>query len=139
MSRILTALLLILLPVGGAVAVEWAPENLAVYSNVCVHRQTGDLLGTRIALLRFADATYVYVQIAEGELETPQVIKLSDDPWKTSHLQFVMMGDGAPRVFRGALSSNALSGNFEEAGLNTIGHPVTRLPRSTEKYFPECR
>jgi hypothetical protein len=137
MSRFLNVLLLsVSLPVCAAAA-DRSPDNFVVYSNVCVHRETGDFLGTRIALLHFADGAYALVQTAEGELGAPDVIKLSDDPWKTSRLRFV--ATDSRKIFRGTLSPAALDGNFDEAGLNSSGHAVTRMPRSTEKFFPECR
>lgn len=129
-------LLLILLPVCAAAA-EHLPDSFVVYSDVCVHRETGDFLGTRIALLRFADGADVLVQVGEGELGVPEVIKLTDDPWKTQRLRFAMTG--SQKLFRGVLSPAAVSGNFDEAGLNSLGHRVTQLPRSAEKLFPECR
>ena len=138
MLRGLSALLLLMLmPASGAFAMDRLPESFVVYSNVCVHRETGDLLGTRIALLRFSDGAYVLVQSAEGELEAPDTIKLAEDPWKTSRLRFAMTG--SQKIFHGTLSPGALSGNFDEAGLNSLGRPVKALPRSAEKFFPECR
>jgi hypothetical protein len=137
MARFLKVLLLLIFLPVCAPAAEHPSDSFVVYSNVCVHRETGDFLGTRIALLRFADGAYVLVQVGEGELSAPEVIKLTDDPWRTQRLRFALTG--SPKVFRGTLSPAALSGNFDEAGLNAVGRPVTQLPRSTDRFFPECR
>lgn len=114
-----------------------AAESFAVYSDVCLHRETGDLLGTRIALMRFADATYVFVQIAEGQLEEPLVSEMSGDPARTGRLEFKLADGGTPISFRGKISDGAVIGRFEPTALGRVFH--LRRVRMPETHFPECR
>ncbi|WP_063702459.1 hypothetical protein [Bradyrhizobium centrolobii] len=40
-------------------------SGVTVYSDICYHAEAGDLLGTRVVLLRLKGGDYVVYQIAE--------------------------------------------------------------------------
>lgn len=73
MIRIATVLMTVLL-VAGAGAAPATPFTL--YSDVCYHRESGDILGTRIGILRLPEGRYLYLQFAEGDFVAPQMIML---------------------------------------------------------------
>src|SRR5690348_27733 len=77
--------ILLFLALGMATSVQAAraegiadAPGLALYSDACVHPESGDLLGARIGILRLnrGHEVYFFYQEAAGEWEKPQVIEL---------------------------------------------------------------
>lgn len=68
------ALALALLP--GVAVGKGAPEHAPTYSNVCMHPESGDLLGLEISFVGGADGGYAVVQRYEGEATAPEVLKI---------------------------------------------------------------
>ena len=68
------ALALLLLP--GAAAGAGAPNHAPTYSNVCMHPESGDLLGLEVSFVGGADGGYAVVQRYEGEATAPEVMKI---------------------------------------------------------------
>ncbi|AWH28967.1 hypothetical protein [Stenotrophomonas sp. YAU14A_MKIMI4_1] len=53
-----------------------APNHAPTYSNVCMHPESGDLLGLEISFVGGADGGYAVVQRYEGEATAPEVMKI---------------------------------------------------------------
>ncbi|AWH21252.1 hypothetical protein [Stenotrophomonas sp. ZAC14D2_NAIMI4_6] len=53
-----------------------APKGAPTYSNVCMHPESGDLLGLEISFVGGADGGYAVVQRYEGEATAPEVMKI---------------------------------------------------------------
>ncbi|WP_156179579.1 hypothetical protein [Bradyrhizobium sp. LTSPM299] len=121
------------------------PEDsgFAIYSDVCYHPAEGDLLGTRVVLLRLKDADYVVYQMAEGELGKPQIGTATVDPKKGDILFKVAAGDSNEPVatFRGKIAAQALTGSFDNSNwTNRKGEKTFRLPRivGRQQSYPVC-
>lgn len=76
------SLWLVLLAASLLNATELAAEDLrpptltGTYSDVCVHPESGDLLGTELSFIRSGDVTYVLLQPYEGEAGVPELLKV---------------------------------------------------------------
>ncbi|GEM_PF-768318 len=67
-----------LLPAAGLAAEDRRPPALTgTYSDVCVHPESGDLLGTELSFTRSGDVTYVLMQIYEGEAVPPELLTVT--------------------------------------------------------------
>ncbi|WP_312253163.1 hypothetical protein [Stenotrophomonas sp.] len=67
-------LALALLP--GVAVGAGAPNHAPTYSNVCMHPESGDLLGLEISFVGGVDGGYALVQRYEGEATAPEVMKI---------------------------------------------------------------
>ncbi len=124
----------------------WRPREkkseILVYSDVCIHDESGDLLGTRIVVLRFPEGDYVHFQLAEGVLLTPEVAKadISEDG---TRIRFHVSGPRDKSVaFDGRMTAKSLIGNFEQGGWEGLsGDAIFNLPRVDigQVGFPECK
>jgi hypothetical protein len=87
-------------------------SEVRVYSSVCVHPESGDLLGARLVLLRFAEHDYAVFQLAQGQMgPTDTSIAEVSDKLK---ITFDATGaDDKPVTFRGTLADATLSGKFD--------------------------
>lgn len=68
------ALALWLLP--GAATGAGNPKQAPTYSNVCMHPESGDLLGLEVSFVGGAQGGYALVQRYEGEAIAPEVMKI---------------------------------------------------------------
>jgi hypothetical protein len=136
MRNIILGLLFAAVTPGAAIA-----DSMTLYSDVCWHRDAGDLLGYRIATLRLPDATYVLFQAAEGQWTDPSIGKASADALRHGKLVFSVMDGGKPVSFRGAITEKTVTGRFD--GLYGLkGEPLTvHLSRvsASSKAAPNCR
>jgi hypothetical protein len=119
----------------------WQPEKDAVlvYSDVCIHGETGDMLGDRVVVLRFADGDYAYIQTAEGVMQPPQISKATIS--NNVDIKFSVSGPNkAIAIFRGKLAEDALSGTFTNNWKSRSGTSLFRLPRIVDRQnrLPEC-
>ena len=119
-----------------------AAPGFTLYSDVCYHREGGDVLGTRIGILRLPEASYLYLQFAQGDFEAPQMIKLGPDDLKAGRLTFSaqILTKGRGSTFHGHITDLALTGAFDNApGPSGNGH--LNLPRIAldKKGFPDCK
>ena len=112
--------------------------SMTVYSDICMHEETGDLLGTRVALLKLPDATYVFFQLAEGELSPPVIGKLLQ---RGETIAFEVDLYGKTLKFIGTLTNTAITARLSNNGLSPSGSEVFRLPRirDTTASIPRCR
>jgi hypothetical protein len=118
---------LFIAPVLAASAGSQPSEVFALYSNLCLHRQSGDLLGTRVALLRLGDGAYAMYQESEGWPGKPLMVKLDPGLLKKSKLDFqVSMEGGESRIVRGDVTGNVLV--LTSGGLR-MNEKILRLPR----------
>lgn len=72
--KLLCMLVLAVLP--GVAVGEGATKHAPTYSNVCMHPESGDLLGLEISFVGGANAGYAVVQRYEGEATAPEVMKI---------------------------------------------------------------
>jgi hypothetical protein len=56
-----------------SVAAQERRDVMAIYSDVCRHADSGDLLGDRIFLFKSQDRLYVMLQAAEGVFTQPNL------------------------------------------------------------------
>jgi hypothetical protein len=125
-----------------AVAASGKNSEILVYSDVCIHADTGDLLGTRIVLLRFPEGDYVYFQLAEGVMLIPELTK-AETREDGMRIRFRAPGPKNKLVtFDGQITDKKLTGTFEQEGWKNIsGDAMFNLPRVDIGYvgFPLCK
>lgn len=114
--------------------------GFTLYSDVCHHRESGDILGTRIGLLKLPEASYVYLQSAEGVFMPPQLIKLGPDDLKGGRLAFSaqILAKGPPSSFHGRITDAALTGTFDNTLPSDERHLNLRRIASGKKGLPDC-
>jgi hypothetical protein len=138
MRRIIVVLALYLLPgIPGAAATD----SLALYSDACWHVEAGDLLGTRIGVIRLSDDTYVFAQEAGGDWNQPFIAKATAADLKHGRLTFTISDSGKPVSFHGTISEKMVTGQFDGwqdfNGKPLVVH-LSRVPAS-KKGVPDCR
>jgi hypothetical protein len=136
----LLAIMVGLLPCSIAAGKE-SRTGFKFYSDVCLHRETGDLLGTRIGVMTLPDGIYIFFQEAEGQLEEPQTFKLARNALTGSKLSFSLTDSAGQRTFVGTISEAAINGRFTDGGVGPKGNGRYDLKRVAlpESGFPECR
>jgi|SoiMethySBSTD1v2_1073268.scaffolds.fasta_scaffold43962_1 hypothetical protein len=115
--------------------------NVTVYSDICIHSDSGDLLGARILVMRFREGDYVLFQMAEGVIEAPQIGKANIDS-KTGDIVFrIPESDKLVVTFRGKINDQALTGAFDNHWVSGSGEKIFRLPKliGRQQSFPTCR
>ena len=119
------------------------PEpGFTLYSDVCYHREGGDVLGTRMGILRLPEASYLYLQFAQGDFEAPQMIKLGPDDLKAGRLTFSaqILAKGPGSTFHGRITGMAVTGAFDNVpGLSRGGHLNLSRIVPDKKGFPDCK
>jgi hypothetical protein len=74
----------------GPVSAATAPMVVRLYSDMCVHPESGDLLGTRIMLLDLNDGPYLIFQEAEGAMGMPEIVRLERGALEGKALNFAV-------------------------------------------------
>lgn len=93
-----------------------------LYSDLCLHRQSGDVLGTRIGFLNIRGGTYIFYQASAGELEAPQIMPLPDGQLaKSQFLRFSAKTFSGTDQFSGVVTPQAIDGNFQGAKTDDFG------------------
>lgn len=102
---------LLLLACAGAQAGKGLPRyGVAVYSDLCVDGESGEMGGQRISLHRFAEADIVMYEFTAGSLSWPLVANQVSLDSKTGIFSFSIQGaDYEERVINGRLSRDGLS------------------------------
>jgi len=116
-------------------------DNFALYSDACWHKEAGDLLGTRIGIVRLSDAPYVFLQAAGGDWNAPFIAKASAKDLKQGTLVFSISDGGKSVSFRGTITEKTVTGLFN-GWFGDKGKPLTvRLSRVpvAKKGAPDCR
>ena len=117
-----------------------ADDSFSLYSDACWHAQAGDLVGSRIGILRLSDAAYVFLQAAEGDWNAPSVGKLSAADLKQGKLVFAVSDGGKPVSFRGTVTEKTIAGQFN-GWFGNNGKPlVVQLSRTpaSKKGVSDC-
>ncbi|HEY2009537.1 MAG TPA: hypothetical protein VGH23_11140 [Rhizomicrobium sp.] len=126
---------------GSASAAPARPFTL--YSDVCYNREGGDVLGTRIGILRLPEASYLYLQFAQGDFEAPQMIKLGPGDLNGGRLTFSaqIVAKGPQSVFHGRVTDAMLMGAFDDHAQGPSGNARFNLRQSPpdKKGFPDCK
>jgi hypothetical protein len=84
---------------------------VTIYSNVCYHEESGDLIGELIMILRQYGDTYVVYQQAEGILTEQQPIKAKVEGDRID-IEFAEDTPGYVVTFSGKLTDKAIVGRF---------------------------
>ena len=115
--------------------------GLRLYSDMCIHPESGDLLGTRIAVFDLGDASYVTFQEAEGVMGKPETVRLAPDDLRGSALSFVLESGGKRERFQGAITEGSIAGKFDDGRAGPTLNPVFQLKRVSKivKGFAVCR
>jgi|SRR5581483_10468744 len=141
MRRLLPFLVMIgLMPCGVAMG-QSAPPGFAFYSDVCYNSQGGDLLGTRIGVMKLRDAVYLFYQDAEGIFGEPQIIALPPHALAGGKLSFTIADFPDPSTFVGTISDRAIKVRLTNGGVGPKGTGVFNLKREAlpeEGRFPAC-
>lgn len=98
-------------------------DPVAAFSNLCVHSETGDVLGRRLVVMRFGHETYVVFQQGEGGLLDPEFTR-ADLNAKTGALSFGLK-EPSPLKIKGKLTNTAFT--YIDSGSKTV------LPRVTSE------
>jgi hypothetical protein len=116
-----------------SVAAEAPRKTVAVYSNVCFHAQSGDILGERVFLFRVRDGFQVLFQEAIGEMQLPILEKalVSGDQIR---VELHRRSEG-PSIFVGSITPETITGSY----LNGDGRRITLTRQHEEENgFPNC-
>lgn len=90
----------------------WAASDggrIVVFSSLCVHPESGDIIGDRVILMEFPEGSYVLYQSGNGVVESysGNAIVISEN-----FLKFSVIIDDEDYIFTGKMRKNSLSGNF---------------------------
>jgi hypothetical protein len=115
--------------------------GFTLYSDVCYHRESGDILGTRIGILKLPEASYLYLQSAQGAFTPPQLIKLEPGDLKDGRLTFStrILLKGPQSSFHGRVTDAALTGTFDNALPFDERRLNLRRISPDKKRFPDCK
>ncbi len=94
------------------------PTLTGTYSDVCVHPESGDLLGTELSFIRSGDVTYVLMQPYEGEAGVPELLKV-----RSSGSRMYVHSEAAGDVLSLELRDEVLVGVWLDG---QMGAPVQR-------------
>jgi hypothetical protein len=94
---------------------ERVDNGIDVYSSLCLHDESGDVLGMRITLARYPEETYVWFQDSEGWPEIGQIVPADLDK-KSGKIHFKLaLQDKTSVGFVGQISATQLAGSFDRA------------------------
>lgn len=118
-----------------------APEpGFTLYSDVCYHRDSGDILGTRMGILRLPEASYLYLQFAEGDFTPPQLVKLDRQGDRLS-FSAQILAKGPMSVFHGRITGAMPTGAFDDHAQAPSGKTRfdLRMTSAGKKGFSNCK
>ena len=140
MRHIIAVLALYLLP---GIPLAAAADSLAVYSNVCINKDSGDLNGIRIVVLRLGDASYLAMQQASGiSFEEMDLKKISPDELSKGKISFPYEYQKRSAPFSGTISEKAITGTFDDKSfMKDYGWKTIQLRRvsPSQKTYGDCR
>jgi len=113
--------------------------RIMLYSNICLHGESGDLLGTRLGFLHLADGSYAFYQEVEGWPNKTQMVKLEPEQFQKSRFSFrVDTGDKVLTEVEGRVVEGAAL--LSSGGLRNHNEKILRLKRvSFPEKVPACR
>lgn len=119
-------------------AVTHAEEMVFIYSDICQHGETGDLLGDRVIIIRSEEQDYVVLQTAEGVAMPPSLGEANIDGGKFKF--FVTSYSEPPITFVGEISPTNITGTFSNGRTDRLGHQKFNLTRQPNKMVvpPRC-
>ena len=107
-------------------------EPAAIYSSVCVHPETGDLLGFRVVVMHFPDTTYIMFQAAEGSMDPPELTEAT----LYGHTVAFALRKSLRGSFSGTITEKSLRGQLRVAS----AQEALNLPRQLRiAPIPICR
>jgi hypothetical protein len=110
-------------------------EMVTIYSNVCYHEESGDLIGELILILRQYSETYVVYQEASGILTAPEPIKAKVDGDRID-IELPEATPGYVVTFSGKLTDKAIIGRFSNAPEKVVR--LTKQP-NVSRGAPDCK
>jgi hypothetical protein len=120
------------------VSAETRRDVVAIYSDVCQHAQSGDLLGDRVFLFKSQDRSYVVLQTAEGVFTPPN---LGEATINGDRIRFELKPPSEPAIiFVGKITPEAITSSFRNGRTDRLGRQTFHLARqpAEEKPFPKC-
>ena len=124
----------------GSLGAPQEGSRVIVYSDICVHPESGDLLGSRVVVMRFVEGSYVLFQMAEGVLEAPQSVAATID--KNGDILFRLPeSEKVLATFKGKMTDQSLTGTFDNHWTNGFGKKTFQLPKvaGPQRSFPPCK
>jgi hypothetical protein len=123
--RLATAIALFLVPASSALAVPLPPirtpydlRGAAIYSNLCVERETGDINGLRVFVRPIGSQPRVLAQYAEGGLLAPEAA--ASILIAGGQLQLEIVSDVPEASFSGVLRKDRLLVRSHQFGAKTF-------------------
>jgi hypothetical protein len=103
-----------------------AGTMVVIYSNACVHPESGDLLGERLFVFREEGSVFFLYQEAGGVWDDPFSGKAEIESGK---IRFSFALHGKPETFRGTITSQEVVGRFDSGAPDPMERKIYRLPR----------
>jgi len=120
-----------------------AAESLAVYSDVCINKDSGDLNGMRLAIFRLGGAPYLVLQWARSDsFEEPELKKISPDDLSKGKMKFSTEYGKQLIQFSGTMMERVIIGTFDNRMfMKDYGYKIIQLRRveASQKRFGVCR
>lgn len=115
-------------------------ELFSLYSDICYHKESGDVLGLRVGVLWLGPyEPFVFVQHGEGDMGQARLAKLDR---KGARISFTITEDGKTHRFSGTISETEIVGRFPdisvEPGRNRTEHRLKRV-YDRQLGFASCR
>ncbi len=111
-----------------------AGTMVVIYSNACVHPESGDLLGERLFIFReegdvlflFQEAGGVWTDTHSGkaEIESSKLSFSFDELWQ---------GKQTTQTFHGTITPQEVTGGFDNGRADSMGRTNYRLPRKANE------
>ena len=116
-----------------AIAVEAASVKVTgVYSDMHLHKETGDMLGMEIIIIYSAKGYMAIFQSSEGRPSIPITVSASVHG---NDIEFTLPGsEGYSGVFKGKIGRKELIGQFENGQVNYKGERIIKL-KSGRSYW----
>jgi len=115
-------------------------KGIFVYSTMCLHEETGDLLGERVTVARYPEGDFVWFQDPEGGRDPGQVVN-ADIEKRGTRIEFTLALPNGPGQFTGRITADGLAGSFDRGFYNDKGRGDFKWPRvgSSQNGFAPCK
>jgi len=114
-----------------------AMTAIKIYSNICFHEETGDLMGERILVLHLDKDFVVYQSVIGDRFSKPDFV--------TAHLMGESISFSIPSpsensgTFNGKIKEDQIVGFFSGGQLDVFGKSSYMLGRTSLDKLPKCK